>query len=93
MEAERINSARKKTGTIRTLGRTAGTIAGVVGGYKAAHAIINKMGLGDSPLAGYAVTAMAVAGGKSVGASLGEYGGTAIGMLSAGYSPSKYRYA
>jgi hypothetical protein len=93
MEAERINAARKRAGVTRSVGRTAGQIAGIVAGYKAARAIINKRGLGDNLIANFAITSIAVNGGKAVGSVLGEYGGEAIGMLSAGYSPDKYRYA
>lgn len=93
VEAQRINNARKRAGSMRSVGRVAGTVGGLVAGYKLSSKILQATGLGNNIIANIAISSVVVQGSVSVGKSIGEYGGQAIGMLSSGYSPDKYRYA
>ena len=93
VEAQRINNARKRAGTMRSIGRAAGTVGGMIAGYKLSKKVLNATGLSNNLIANIAISTVVTEGSISVGKSIGEYGGQAIGMLSSGYSPDKYRYA
>lgn len=91
-EADRINSARRKS---RLLGQV-GSVAGGVAGFlltKPAMNLFNKYThYKYSNLLKDPMIQLTVSGGMSmVGTQLGRYGGQSAGMITSGYSPQKFR--
>lgn len=97
IEAQRINSARKRSVTAGTIGSIVGGVAGTAVGYFAAKQLTRILQSSgnitfSNPMVA-AATAGAVAGGMiKVGSIIGRNGGKSIGMIASGYSPSKFRY-
>ena len=90
-EANRIYKHRRAGVTLGKVGSVAGGVAGAVVGYKASQMVLKKYGTGD------AYTDMLIKGAVTAGAyrmstTLGRVGGQSVGMISGGYSPSKFRY-
>ena len=91
VEAKRINDARKRATTMGQVGSLAGEAAGAIIGYKVVNKYLSNAGYDD--ITRLAVSTAASAGASLVAKNIGRSGGQAIGMLSSGYNPNKYRYA
>ena len=95
-ESDRIYSTRRRAQVAGQIGSTIGSIGGAIGGLvgsKAVNNLLTQYG-GDifqDPSVKLAVSSAVSIGASAVGSSLGRTGGRAVGMISGGYSPSKYR--
>ena len=90
-EAGRIHSTRRRAVFAGQAGSMVGGIGGAIAGYHFSNKILSKYGSGD-PTTDMAIRMAASGGVGSIGRLLGRYGGQSLGMLSGGYSPSKFRY-
>ena len=95
-EATRINSARRRGLVLGQAGAAVGGVGGAIGGAIASKYVrkilSEKSGIDLSdPSVAFAVGASISAGVAKVGETLGREGGRAVGMLSGGYNPNKYK--
>ena len=100
-EARRIHAARRKAKVYGQIGESAGDVGGLVGGAFAGWRLSRKvdqliddygeLSYGERLAVDASVSAAVAKGSSSVGKTLGRYGGQAIGMITSGYSPTRYR--
>lgn len=88
IEADRINTARRKARVAGQVGDTVGKVGGAVAG-----AIISKYAKQkiSDPTMQMAVTPVVSYGASKVASQLGRYGGQSLTMVMYGYSPDKFR--
>lgn len=85
-EAERITSTRNAASTVGKIGSVVGGILGAVGGLA-----LRKIEVSNNQILQNAYEASVITGTAAIGSAIGKYGGRTFTMLSAGYSPRKYR--
>lgn len=95
-EADRIYSARRRAMAGGQIGSAVGTAAGAIGGFIGSKYVSQQLTKSGNAILNDPQVQMMIAGSVSLGASqvgatLGRTGGRALGMISGGYSPSKYR--
>lgn len=95
LEANRIYGARRRATTLGTVGSNVGAIGGAVGGFLATRYLGSKVSAlkpyMNDPMANVVISSAVASGSASLGRALGRYGGQSIGMLTGGYSQSKFR--
>lgn len=90
LEANRIYGARRRATTLGNVGSNVGAIGGAFGGFLAARYLGLKPYMND-PIANVVISSAIASGSARLGRALGRYGGQSIGMLTGGYSQSKFR--
>lgn len=88
IEADRINTARRKARVAGQVGNTAGKIGGAVAGLVLSK--YAKQKISDESMQ-MAVTPIISYGASTVASQMGRYGGQSITMIMYGYSPDKFR--
>jgi len=100
IEAERINSTRRKARVAGQVGSVAGGVGGAVGGYFASKFVTNFLAQNSSPaladamrdpMVNLAVSAAISTGAAKVGTQLGRYGSQNAAMVMGGYDYRKFR--
>ena len=88
LEADRINSARRRARVAGQVGGTAGKVGGAVAGLVLSK--YAKQKINDESMQ-MAVTPVLAYGASTVAGQLGRYGGQSVAMIMSGYSPDKFR--
>lgn len=93
-EANRIASARRRSVIGGQIGSVIGGVGGAVAGYKVSNYLMDKYGsqIPNDPTVQMTIKLAISAGVANATTQIGRYGGRSVGMISGGYSPSKFRY-